>query len=879
MRNLVILRGSPGSGKSTWVKENGLKDYTLCADDLRTLVQSPVLELEKGQYSISQKNDNYVWTLLMELLEKRMEKGEFVVIDATHSRQSDFTKYNKLCERYRYRKYVVDFTDVPINECKRRNANREPYKRVPEEAIDKMYARFVSQNKTSGYKELSKDSFKDEISFKPIDMDKYTKIHIFGDIHGCFTPLNEYFKMYPVKEDEMYIFCGDYLDRGIENKETLELLIQLCEYKNVLFLEGNHEKWLWYYSFDEVERIKSRTFLHRTIPQIQDIPKEKIRAFYRKIGQIAYFNFDGKTYIVTHGGLSYVPEHLEYVSTDTFINGIGDYSVDIDKVFSENIDKYMEEWKPIKGYEDSYEISTYGRVRSLPRTVINKNGIKNHYKERILSQSLSTKGYPKVIITKNGKEKCIFPHRLVAETFIPNPDNLPEVNHLDENKLNNHVSNLCWVTTKENCNYGTRNYRMSKNHKKGVILDKTKPYKKIKPNNCFTSVLDKEIFQVHAHRNSADIQYEDMKYSFNLESKVEFGGFLRVLRLTKGKDKPSMVQMKNPVIGKDDFEESRPVKDGLVMPEVPILEQLQNSRLIKETKITDKISSFNFTRNAFYDKKWNKLTTSARGLFMNVETGEVVARGYNKFFNINETKETDLLHLSIKFKDKITCYTKYNGFLGIISWVDDDFFIASKSTTEGEHAEIFRNVLDNSGINKEELKEYLKNNNVSLTFEVIDPVNDPHIIEYYKPRLILLDIIENSLEYSKRPYSEVKELGQKINSEYKLIYKEFDSYRDFYTWYVMATEEDNFEEKIEGVVVECGDIMTKLKFPYYNFWKFMRGFKEGFKRGHKINYSKLYNAESNHFYNFLKTLSEEELEKDIITLRKMFNNYIDENIK
>ena len=116
MRNLVILRGSPGSGKSTWVKENGLKDYTLCADDLRTLVQSPVLELEKGQYSISQKNDNYVWTLLMELLEKRMEKGEFVVIDATHSRQSDFTKYNKLCERYRYRKYVVDFTDVPINE-------------------------------------------------------------------------------------------------------------------------------------------------------------------------------------------------------------------------------------------------------------------------------------------------------------------------------------------------------------------------------------------------------------------------------------------------------------------------------------------------------------------------------------------------------------------------------------------------------------------------------------------------------------------------------------------------------------------------------------------------------------------------------------------
>ena len=102
MRSLVILRGSPGAGKSTWINEMGLKNYTLCADDIRMLVESPILT-ENG-CRISQKNDNYVWSLLCELLEKRMSRGEFVIVDATHSRSSDFSRYNSLCEKYRYRR-------------------------------------------------------------------------------------------------------------------------------------------------------------------------------------------------------------------------------------------------------------------------------------------------------------------------------------------------------------------------------------------------------------------------------------------------------------------------------------------------------------------------------------------------------------------------------------------------------------------------------------------------------------------------------------------------------------------------------------------------------------------------------------------------------
>ena len=112
----------------------------------------------------------------------------------------------------------------------------------------------------------------------------------------------------------------------------------------------------------------------------------------------------------------------------------------------------MEEvWCPIKGFENIYEVSDQGRVRSL------KFG-----KERILKPGKIQNGYLKVNLWKNGEMKQCKVHRLVAQTFIPNPDNLPQVNHKDENKTNNSVQNLEWCDQKYNINYGTRTDRCSK---------------------------------------------------------------------------------------------------------------------------------------------------------------------------------------------------------------------------------------------------------------------------------------------------------------------------------------------------------------------------------------------------------------------------------
>lgn len=111
----------------------------------------------------------------------------------------------------------------------------------------------------------------------------------------------------------------------------------------------------------------------------------------------------------------------------------------------------MEYWKDIKGYEGIYQVSNHGRVRSLNRT----DSIGRIISGRILSYSLSGSGYRQLALSKNDKVRYFQIHRLVAEAFIPNPNNLPCVNHKNENKTDNRVENLEWCDKRYNLNYGT----------------------------------------------------------------------------------------------------------------------------------------------------------------------------------------------------------------------------------------------------------------------------------------------------------------------------------------------------------------------------------------------------------------------------------------
>lgn len=177
----------------------------------------------------------------------------------------------------------------------------------------------------------------------------------------------------------------------------------------------------------------------------------------------------------------------------------------------------MEIWKDIEGYEGLYQVSNLGRVRSLDRYTKGKNNSKIFKKGKLLKISQNQHGYN--IVQLWNKQKCFQTgvHRLVAQAFIPNPNNLPQVNHKDENKINNCVDNLEWCSAEYNTNYGTCIKRRSekqknvprKNQYKQVVIYKNNELIKICDSvnsaseflNCKPSQISDHIHNPERHKS------------------------------------------------------------------------------------------------------------------------------------------------------------------------------------------------------------------------------------------------------------------------------------------------------------------------------------------------------------------------------------------
>ena len=123
-----------------------------------------------------------------------------------------------------------------------------------------------------------------------------------------------------------------------------------------------------------------------------------------------------------------------------------------------------EEWRDVAGYEGLYQVSSEGRVKSLER----KDCLGRTIRERILKLGIDRDGYLRLNLCAGGKTRTFLVHRLVATTFIPNPENKPTVNHINEIKTDNRVENLEWMAVKENINHGTRNERIAKSREKPI---------------------------------------------------------------------------------------------------------------------------------------------------------------------------------------------------------------------------------------------------------------------------------------------------------------------------------------------------------------------------------------------------------------------------
>lgn len=735
------MRGAMGCGKSTFIEQNGLKPYTLCADDIRLLCQAPVLGKD-GNYCISQKNEKVVWQTLFNILEVRMKRGEFTVIDATNTKTSEMNRYKDLAKKYRYRIYCVDMTDVPIEVAKERNKKRDPIKYVPEEAIDRAYARFATQKIPSGIKAIKPNEL-DTIFYKPIDLSAYDKVHVIGDIHGCHTALMEFMNNHDVNANEFFIFLGDYLDRGLENVQTLEYLLDLWEnHKNVYFLEGNHEAHLrnWAHGED----IVSPEFRNHTMPKLEQagIDKKRVRQFCRSFGQCSYFIFHGMNVLVTHGGLSTMPKNLTFIATEQMIKGVGDY------------------------------------------------------------------------------------------------------------KDANTVDGAFYTSTEDG------------------------------------------YYSVHGHRNETHEPLQVNPTTFNLNGEVEFGGDLRVVtfRHEKWLDTSFIDQWEIPNSVYRIPEDVTKNNDEISNAEIhDVIEYMRASKYIGE-KSFGNISSFNFTRGAFQDKVWDGMTTKARGLYIDTEHEQVVARGYEKFFNYGEMEFTKPEALARNLKFPVEAYVKENGFLGIVSTDNDgELIFTSKSTMGGDHAVMVKEnlykIYGEEAIEK--MRKYANQYHVTFVFEIIDRERDPHIIQYNDNYAILLDIIYNDMKFNKLSYSELQKVAENIGLEYKQHYKTLNNVKELSAFIDKATDPkfrlktDRINDDcIEGFVFEdANGFMFKLKVAYYNDWKMLRSVANKIFRSGNINFTgALQSIESNYFYGWCRDKFA-ELDKqgrwayskrDIISLRDEF---------
>ena len=254
------------------------------------------------------------------------------------------------------------------------NKNRPAHKVVPEAVLENIYSRFRNQD-VPGYCKVIKyddvEAVKKLMSWEPRNVDEFKKVVVIGDIHGCFDPLKKWFDEHPFSDENLYVFVGDYIDRGLENDKVVEWLLERYDRKNVVLLEGNHEKWLREYADEEYEdelksgkkdKCRSTEFFENTSKQLAKFKKKDLRNLCRKFTALAYLEFRGDRLFITHSGVGFVPIEITKVAASEFVKN-NDYEADVDEQFERHL---TEPWiYQIHGHRNSQKHEIQATPHSL----------------------------------------------------------------------------------------------------------------------------------------------------------------------------------------------------------------------------------------------------------------------------------------------------------------------------------------------------------------------------------------------------------------------------------------------------------------------------------------------------------------------------------
>lgn len=341
MRKLVLLRGAQGSGKSTFIAKQGLEGYALSPDIIRILIAGVVMSAE-GDITINQARDKKVWEEIERILDEKMSRGEFIIFDATFLRTRDFKLPIELAHKHRYELFCVDFSSIPIEFSLKQNKQRALYKQVPEDVVTRSYER-LKEGKIPDkitvfdHHEFASASLVEKLDIVAVDLNQYKKIHHIGDLQGCYDPIKEYFKE-GFKDDEFYIFVGDFLDRGIQNGEVIRWIVDdVINRSNVVLIWGNHETHIHRYATSQTTI--SREFEYNTLPQIEKVnfTKNEANLLCSKLLDCFVYHYGKNQCLVTHAGIASVPKHLVLMPSWQFLRGTGTFEQPVDYSFSDNM--------------------------------------------------------------------------------------------------------------------------------------------------------------------------------------------------------------------------------------------------------------------------------------------------------------------------------------------------------------------------------------------------------------------------------------------------------------------------------------------------------------------------------------------------------------
>lgn len=701
MRKLLVARGAPGSGKSTWLRELGMSHNTLSSDVVRGLYASPVL-LPDGRMAVDQSQSREAFALINSLLSQRMAKGETLALDSTFV-DGQWDTMLRLAREHGYQVACLDASTVPLEQCLERNAKRGELDRVPEGTVERMHGVLAMSDIPGAVHRIEwqddgshVQAARNWLAAPHIDASDYRKIVFVGDLQGCWSVIEGPGGLLEsgLDTDTLYVFCGDLVDRGVENDRVVAAFHEMItQNDNVVLIFGNHETHL--YRWSRGLPGFSREFNEQTLPQLQaaGITPAMAGAIVDRSLECATIHWRGQDILVTHAGLPTVPERLDLVDSYTLTHGTGHYSDPVDEQFA----------------------------RTGPAG---------------------------------------------------------------------------WV-------------------------------------------------QVHGHRNHAERQVRASENSFNLEGGVEHGGSLRWAALDGHGWKWGEIQnrvfrsLRERIQAGSRIWSSEIVAPWMHAPrdtrmDDGVIEAMREHSGVREDKAmegNDRLLAFNFSKRVFFEKSWDDVAVKARGLFVDAQTHEIVARGYEKFFNVGERPDTTIQALRETLQFPIKLYVKENGYLGNLGYdeASDALMIASKSRASGPFAqwfgEILREQVGEDGLVK--WKRWLRDNEACATFEVIDPVRDPHMVEYDKASVVLLDVFHRSTKMQRLDHETLKRVAGQMGVAVKEQGLHFPNAHALEGWLRSCEGRLDWRHRgrdIEGFVIEdASGYMTKVKMPHYAFWKRMRG--------------------------------------------------------